>query len=86
VMIKQWAANLANRGIELIASLLMRSAIKSLLEVDERSLFAVGLSRADVIACLNAPFGTDPTLFLAARGKKPRAGRRIRSGQPVRPA
>jgi hypothetical protein len=78
VMIREWAATAANQGIALAASLLMRSAIKPLLEVDERSLFAVGLSRADIVACLSTPFTTDPTEFLASRGKKPRTGRGFR--------
>jgi hypothetical protein len=73
VMIRKWAATAANQGIALAASLLMRSAIKPLLEVDERSLFAVGFSRADIVACLSTPFTTDPTEFLASRGKTPRA-------------
>jgi hypothetical protein len=78
VMIRKWAANVASQGIALIASLLLRSAIKPLLEVDERSLLAVGLSRADLIECLSTPFTTDPTEFLVRRGRT-RAGRRIRS-------
>ena len=78
-MIRNWATNVANQGIALIASLLMRSAIKPLLEVDERSLLAVGLSRADLIECLSTPFTTDPTELLASRGKKTRSNRRLRS-------
>jgi hypothetical protein len=81
VMIMKWAANVANQGIALIASLLMRSAIKPLLEIDEKSLLAVGLSHADVVACLSTPFTTDPTEFLAVRGKIARPGRGIRWGQ-----
>jgi hypothetical protein len=81
VMIKKWIANVANQGIALIASLLMRSAIKPLLEIDEKSLCAVGLSHADVVACLSTPFTTDPTEFLAARGKTARRSRGIRSGE-----
>jgi hypothetical protein len=80
VMIGKWATTAANQGIALAASLLMRSAIKPLLEVDERSLFAVGLSRADIVACLSTPFTTDPTEFLASRGKKLRSGRGLRCG------
>jgi len=74
-MIKNWAASAANQGVAMVASLLMRSAIKPLLEVDERSLFAVGLSRADVVDCLSTPFTTDPTEFLTSRGKKARSRR-----------
>ena len=77
-MIRNWAASVANRGIAMIASLLMRSAIKPLLEIDEKSLFAVGLSHADVIACLSTPFTTDPTEFLTARVKTARRGPGIR--------
>jgi hypothetical protein len=80
-MIINWAANVANQGIALIASLLMRSAIKPLLEIDEKSLSAVGLSHADVVECLSTPFTTDPTEFLAARGKASRARRGIGWGQ-----
>jgi hypothetical protein len=83
-MIGRWAAAAANQGIALAASLLMRSAIKSLLQADERSLFAVGLSRADIIECLSTPFTTDPTEFLASRGKRPRSGRDFRRGQRAR--
>ena len=77
-MIRNWAANVANQGIALIASLLMRSAIKPLLEVDERSLLAVGLSRADVIECLSTPFTTDPTELLASRSRTARSRRSVR--------
>ena len=80
-MIKDWAADMANQGIALIASLLMRSAIKPLLEIDEKSLRAVGLSHADVVECLSTPFTTDPTEFLTARGKIARRDRGIRWGQ-----
>jgi hypothetical protein len=69
VMIRNWATNVANQGIALIASLLMRSAIKPLLEVDERSLRAVGLSRADLIECLSTPYTADPTELLASRSR-----------------
>ena len=54
-MIKQWADKAIGQGIGLIASLLMRSAIKPLLRVDERSLLEVGLSHADLIECLSTP-------------------------------
>jgi hypothetical protein len=84
VMIGKWAATAANQGIALAASLLMRSAIKPLLEVDERSLFAVGLSRGDIVACLSTPFTTDPTAFLASRSKKTRSGRGFRRGPRAR--
>jgi len=80
-MIINWAANVANQGIALIASLLMRSAIKPLLEIDEKSLFAVGLSHADLVECLSTPLTTDPTEFLAARGKIARPRRGIGWGQ-----
>lgn len=80
-MIGKWAADVANQGIALIASLLMRSAIKPLLEIDEELLRAVGLSHADVVECLSTPLTTDPTEFLAARGKIPRRARGIRWGQ-----
>ena len=83
-MIGRWAAAAANQGIALAASLLMRSAIKPLLQLDERSLFAVGLSRADIVACLSTPFTTDPTEFLASRDKRPRSGRGFRRGPATR--
>jgi len=78
-MIRNWAARTANQGIALAASLLMRSAIKPLLQVDERSLSAVGLSRADVIDCFATPLTTDPARFLASRGRKARPGRASRA-------
>jgi hypothetical protein len=83
-MIGRWAAAAANQGIALAASLLMRSAIKPLLKVDERSLFAVGLSRADIVECLSTPFTTDPTELLASRGKWPRSGRGFRRAPRAR--
>jgi hypothetical protein len=83
-MIGRWAAAAANQGIALVASLLMRSAIKPLLLVDERSLFAVGLSRADIIECLSTSFTTDPTEFLASRDKRPRSGRGFRRSRRAR--
>jgi uncharacterized protein YjiS (DUF1127 family) len=70
VMIKKWAASAANQITELIAALLMRSAIKSLLHIDDRSLADVGLSRSDVIESLSTPLTTDPGKFLALRAKR----------------
>jgi hypothetical protein len=70
VMVRKWAVNAANHGIALIASMLFRSAIRPLLEVDERSLRAVGLTRADLIACLSMPFTRDPTEMLASRAER----------------
>jgi hypothetical protein len=67
----------ANQGIALIASLLMRSAIKPLLEIDERSLLAVGVSRADLVDCLATPFCTDPTELLASRSRTARSKRSV---------
>jgi hypothetical protein len=78
-MISKWVSNVADQGIALIASMLLRSAIKSLLEIDERSLLAVGLSHADLIECLSTPFTTDPTELLASRSRKTRSNRRFRS-------
>ncbi|WP_213741170.1 hypothetical protein [Bradyrhizobium sp. dw_411] len=78
MMIRNWAANVANRGVALIASLLMRSAIKSLLEIDERSLRAAGLSRADLIECLSTPFTVDPTELLVLRSRAARSRRSVR--------
>ena len=69
-MIKKWAADATGRGTAIFTSLLMRSAIKPLLGVDERSLLEVGLSRADLIECLSTPFTTDPARFLAARSRQ----------------
>jgi uncharacterized protein YjiS (DUF1127 family) len=70
IMIKKWAARTANHIAEIIASLLMRSAIKPLLRIDERSLFDVGLSRSDVIECLATPLTTSPGKFLASRARR----------------
>ena len=69
-MIKKWAARAANHITELIVALLMRSAIKSLLHIDDRSLADVGLSRADVIESLATPLTTNPGKFLALRTKR----------------
>lgn len=69
-MIKQWAIKTIGFGVGLIASLLMRSAIKPLLRVNEQSLREVGLSRSDLIECLSTPLTTDPARFLAARSRK----------------
>ena len=73
-MIKKWAAKAGRRITEFIAALLMRSAIKPLLHIDDRSLADVGLSRADVFESLSTPLTTDPGRFLALRAK--RRGRR----------
>ena len=79
-MIKKWAADVANQGVAQPASLLMRSAIKPLLKVDQRSLLAVGLSRTDVVECLATPLTTDPTEFQKGRaGRDNRKGRRARA-------
>ena len=76
-MIKKWAASAANRITEFIAALLMRSAIKPLLHIDDRSLADVGLSRSDVVESLATPLTTDPGRFLAMRAKRRgRASRR----------
>jgi hypothetical protein len=69
-MIKKWAAKAASRITEQIASLLMRSAIRPLLNIDERSLFDIGLSGSDVIACLSAPITTNPARYLDACAKR----------------
>jgi hypothetical protein len=69
-MIKKWAAKTANQAIEMFAALLMRSAIRPLISIDERSLFDIGLSRSDVIECLSSPITTDPAKFLASRAKR----------------
>jgi hypothetical protein len=70
LVIKKWAADAAKRGTELIAALPMRSAIKPLLHVDDRSLADVGLSRSDVIASLATLLTTDLGRFLARRAKR----------------
>ncbi len=75
-MSKKWAASAANRITELIAALLMRSAIKPLLHIDDRSLAEVGLSRSDVIESLSAPLATDPGGFLTLRAKRRSRGLR----------
>ena len=77
-MMGNWAAKAANRGVDLVASLLMRSAIKSLLEIDERSLLAVGLSRADLVESLLTPLTADPTELLVSRGQAVSASRNAR--------
>ena len=69
-MIKKWPARAASRIAELIAALLMRSAIKPLLAIDERSLSDVGLSRSDVIECLSPRITIDPAKFLASRARR----------------
>jgi hypothetical protein len=69
-MIGQWLANVANRGIAVVASMLFRSAIRPLLEIDERSLLTVGLTCVDLIECLSTPFTRDPTEMLASRAKR----------------
>ena len=69
-MIRQWATRTIGIGSGLIASLLMRSAIKPLLEIDEKSLLEVGLSHADLVECLSTPFTTDPARFLARRCRR----------------
>jgi uncharacterized protein YjiS (DUF1127 family) len=70
IMINNWAARTANHITEIIASLLMRSAIKPLLHIDERSLFDIGLSRSDVSECLSTPLTTNPGKFLASRARR----------------
>jgi hypothetical protein len=69
-MIKQWSIKTIGFGVGLIASLLMRSAIKPLLRVNEQSLREVRLSRSDLIEGLSTPLTTDPARFLAARSRK----------------
>lgn len=68
-MIRKWLANVINQGIATIASMLFRSAIRPLLEVDEGSLLTVGLTHADLIECLSTPFTRDPTEMLASRAE-----------------
>ena len=69
-MIKKWADKAIGRGIGLIASFFLRSAIRAMLRVDEQSLLEAGLSHADLIECLSTPLTTDPTKFLTARSRK----------------
>jgi hypothetical protein len=69
-MTRKWFAKVADRVIATFASMLFRSAIKSLLEVDERSLLTVGLTHADLVECLSTPFTRDPTEMLASRAAR----------------
>jgi hypothetical protein len=78
-MIRKCAENAANQGIAIVASMLFRSAIRPLLDVDERSLLTVGLTRADLIECLSTPFTRDPTEMLASRAESC-----ARTSQPCR--
>jgi hypothetical protein len=81
-MIGKWLANMANRGIAALASMLFRSAIRSLLEVDERSLRTVGLTHADLVECLSMPLTRDPTEMLASRAEGcARTSQRLREFQ-----
>jgi hypothetical protein len=80
VMIKEWAAAAAGLGSRILVSLLLRSAIKHLLAIDEKSLLEVGLSRSDVVECLATPITTDPAKFLASRGR--RCDRKSHAAQP----
>jgi hypothetical protein len=81
-MISKWLANMADRGIAALASMLFRSAIRSLLELDERSLLTVGLTRADLVECLSMPLTRDPTEMLASRAKGcARTSQRLRGFQ-----
>jgi hypothetical protein len=81
-MTRKWFANMADRVIATFASMLFRSAIKSLLEVDERSLLTVGLTHADLVECLSTPFTRDPTEMLASRAARcARTSQRLREFQ-----
>ena len=69
-MTRKCFENVADRAVATLASMLFRSAIRSLLGVDERSLLTVGLTRADLVECLSTPLTRDPTEMLASRAAR----------------
>jgi len=69
-MFKIWVAGAAMQIIEVLAASLMRSAVKPLLKIDERSLADVGLCRSDVIESLSAPITDNPADVLASRARQ----------------
>jgi hypothetical protein len=69
VMIKKSTARAVDRITEMIASLLMRSAIKPIPSVDEQFPVGYQIPRSDVIACLSSPITTDLAEFFTSRAK-----------------
>lgn len=56
-----------SRAVALARAAVHRREVQNLLELDERSLRDIGLSRRDVMGALNQPYGVDPSVFLLGR-------------------
>ena len=53
-----------------------RRDVRSLLELDDRCLRDIGLTRGDVVGALSQPFGVDPSSILVVRSVEQRSRHR----------
>ncbi|MDB5592613.1 MAG: hypothetical protein JWR86_3138 [Enterovirga sp.] len=69
----------------LVRVLRHRSAVRRLLELDDRALKDIGLLRGDVLGVLARPLSSDPSAFLLVRAVERRAAGRApaTARQPV---
>lgn len=63
----------------LVRSLRHRRDVHSLLELDERALKDMGITRNDVLGALAQPVGVDPSIVLLVRSVEQRSRRRASS-------
>lgn len=69
----QLARFVRSKLVALVRVVAHRRDVRTLLELDERSLRDIGLSRSDVIGALDQPFGVDPSVILTVRSVEQRS-------------
>lgn len=73
------------RVAALVVAIRNRRAVNGLLEMDDRMLSDIGLTRGDVYSSLSGRTEDDPSLRLSALWSERRAGLRQSAGQRMRP-
>lgn len=92
--VRRLALSVAFGLAALIRALVHRREVRELLEMDERSLRDIGLSRADVVGALAGSMAKDPSIVLLVRSVDRRsrhraladAARRVTEREPARAA
>jgi uncharacterized protein YjiS (DUF1127 family) len=76
--IRRFVQSLVLAVVALARAIAHRRQVRTLLELDERSLQDIGLLRSDVIGALDQPLAKDPSVILMVRSVDRRS--RIRAG------